>query len=73
MFRVRFSDQHTEGYGPSQQVNKVAAQLYKLLSRQKMVLSHTDDSGFACYVKAADTKRQRARRACPNCGYKTVA
>ena len=72
MFRVRFCEQ-TAGHASAMEVDKVSGQLSKLLARQKMVLSHTDDAGFACYVKAADTKRVRIKRPCPNCGYKAVA
>ena len=72
MYRVRFSDQHTEGYGPAQNVAKIAAQVYSLLKKQRMVLSHTDEQGFACYVQAVGMpKRRRQAKPCPQCGYRT--
>lgn len=70
MFRVRFHE-HTEGYQPAQNVNDVAERLSKLLKKQRMVLSHTDERGFACYVRA-EVKKARKRHACPNCGYVRV-
>ena len=71
MYRVKFNDQHTDGYRPAQDVAKVAAQVFALLKRQKMVLSHTDEQGFACYVPAATMpKRRRQPKPCPQCGYR---
>lgn len=70
MFRVRFNDEHTDGYAPAQLVEKVSGQLAKLLKRQRMTFSHTDGAGFACFVPAAPkAKRQPRVRACARCGY----
>lgn len=73
MFRVKFNEDHTDGYRPAQAVDKVAEQLARLLKRQRMVLSHTDDQGFACYVPAGERpKVQRRAKPCPNCGYRAA-
>lgn len=70
MYRVRFNKSHTDGYRPAQDVAKVAAKVFALLKRQKMVLSHTDEAGFACYLPASVmSKPKRAKKPCPQCGY----
>jgi len=74
MYRVRFNEQHTDGYRPAQDVARVAARVFALLKRQRMVLSHTDEAGFACYVPAATMpKRRRQAKPCPRCGYTAMS
>jgi len=71
MYRVKFNEAHTDGYRPAQDVAAVAAKVFALLKRQKMVLSHTDEAGFACYIPAVTMpKRKRAAKSCPQCGYR---
>ena len=71
MYRVKFNDDHTEGYRPAQDVAAVAAKVFALLKRQRMELSHTDEAGFACYVPSATMpKRRRQPKPCPQCGYR---
>lgn len=68
MFRIKWADVSDLDMDKRLKQDKLMIKVRQRLKADKMVLSHTDEKGFQCYVKAGKHAKQPTER-CVLCGH----